>query len=48
MTVIGNVGFEDELDSVSALDAATYTLGKALKPVGRGDGSLSLIDRVVH
>ena len=45
-TVVGNVGFADELDCVSTLDVAAYTLGKVPKFVGGGDGPLSLIVRV--
>jgi hypothetical protein len=26
--ILGNVGFVDEADSISALDAVTYTLGE--------------------
>jgi hypothetical protein len=47
-TVVGNVGFADESNGVSALDAVAYTLGKVTKFVGGGDGPLSLIARVLQ
>ena len=45
--VVGNVCFVDESDGVCALDVTSYTLGKATKFIGRGDGPLSMIDPVL-
>ena len=45
---VGNAGFANESNCVSTLDVAIYTLGKAPDFIGRGDGQLFLIDRVLQ